>query len=215
MSKTKCNACGKPFAGSPRFCPECGAAVEGEATVKPSGSRSSYRDLLVVVGVIALFSVGFFALKTPGTPPVPPTGRPSAGAPGHEGGMGMALPADLPQDYDGLINAGNKQMDDGQFLLAAEIYRRALEIDPRSPDARTDYGACLYAMGLPERALEEFLKVVEAHPRHEVAMFNIGIVYHGQAQMDSARVYWERYLNIAPDGASASTARQLLKELEG
>jgi len=170
------------------------------------------RDWLIVAGVILLFTVGFFLLKKPQQPP-----RALTQQMGDVHGAETMLPEgaleDLPGDFNGLVRAGNEFMDAGSHLAAAESYRRALAINPDSPDVRTDYGACLQAIGLPHRALEEFYYVIGENPEHPIAHFNMGIVYHSTGQSDSARHYWTVYLSLDPDGAAAEAARGYMERL--
>jgi Tfp pilus assembly protein PilF len=106
-------------------------------------------------------------------------------------------------------------MDQRNFPLAAECYKRALAIDGTSLDVRVDYGACLHGMDLPLRAKDEFQMVLAENPLHAVANFNLGITYYTLNQIDSAQIYWKKYLAIDPNGNAAATARQLLQETGG
>ena len=115
------------------------------------------------------------------------------------GAMAAAF-ANLPTDYDGLVQMGNQTMDQGNYPMAAECYKRALAINGQSTDVRTDYGACLHGMGLADRAIAEFNKVLLEIPNHSVATYNLGIVYYNEKQYDSAKVYWNRYLELEPNG---------------
>jgi len=221
MTPRYCSQCGAPAELSARVCPKCGAALPGGGArsdpgpSKATGQRPSgaIRDSLVVVGVVVVVAALFFALKERTQPPQPEISAPAN--PAHGNDLPMDLLDSLPNDYGTLVSMGNKFMDEQSYAVAAEIYRRALEIDGRSPDVRTDYGACLHGMGLPNRAIEEFRKVLTASPEHAIARFNLGIVFRGEGSLDSARHYFEGYLALDPDGAPADAARQYLKELGG
>jgi len=219
MSQISCRQCGKTVDSSAKFCPECGAPVAAQKVSggKKTGHRKTtgVRDSLIVIGLLAVVTVGFFIFKTRAERPVDPRTQASAGGSPHSGQMSQEILQSLPSDYPGLVQIGNKFYDEGSFAVAAEAYSRALAIDDHSPNVRTDYGACLYAMGLPQRAAEEFRIVIRTHPEHSIANFNLGIVYHSMSQTDSAKFYWEKYLRLDPDGAPAETARELLKELDG
>jgi tetratricopeptide (TPR) repeat protein len=176
---------------------------------------------MIVVGALVVVAVGYFLFKQPAPKPEAPEQQPSSGAQHppvtDESGKSVDMPmlTDLPTDYKGLVQAGNDNMDHGQFPLAAECYRRALAIDGSSTDVRTDYGACLHGMGLPQRAIDEFRKVLVQDPKHTICNFNLGVVFNELQQTDSARFYWTKYLKMEPQGKAADAARQYLKEIGG
>jgi tetratricopeptide (TPR) repeat protein len=127
--------------------------------------------------------------------------------------MSSAMLENLPTEYGPLVKAGNDFMDQQNFPLAAELYRRALAIDSTSPDVRTDFGACLHGMGLVHRAIEEFHRVISEHPEHGIANFNLGVVYFGNGENDSALYYLEKYVKGNPEGTPADMAREYLKQI--
>ncbi len=212
METKKCPNCSRPVEAAAKFCSECGAAMvkqSPEAAPKKL-VKSSLKETLLVVGVVAAITIGYFVFST--KPLVPqPTNQPFSG---HEGmgEMGAGMP-NLPEDYEGLVAAGDHNMNQNNFAIAAECYKRALAIDGSSPDVRTDFGSCLYGMGLPDRALEEFRAVKENFPLHGVSRFNMGVVFYEQSNSDSARYYLAKYLELEPTGKAAEQARNYLNEL--
>lgn len=221
MPGIKCPSCGHETSQG-KFCPECGAPLTAKAKGKPAaqsgkkGKSTAVRDLSIVAAALVAVTAGYFLLKEPEKLPQAPQQQQAQMPQGHEG-MDMSQMSNIqfPPDYASLVQMGNQTMDAGNFAVAAEAYRRALVIDESSVNVRTDFGACLHGMGLPNRALEEFYRVIKEHPEHSIANFNIGIVYHGLGKEDSAKVYWEKYLRIDPSGSAAAAARQYLKELGG
>ncbi|HOP07157.1 MAG TPA: tetratricopeptide repeat protein [candidate division Zixibacteria bacterium] len=178
-------------------------------------SKIKTRDIMIVAAVLAVVVVGYFVIVYPGKADFPGTVSPQARGE-MTGTMDMALGSleGLPEGFDNLVEAGNKYMDDQNYPVAAECYRRALEIKDDT-DVRVDFGACLHGMGLADRALEEFATVLEHDPAHGVAAFNCGIVFYTQQRMDSAIVYFRKYLSIEPNGPAAQSARDLITELGG
>ncbi len=225
MASKFCTNCGSEIPLDAKFCSRCGTAIAEDGTPeKPesastSGLKSTKgRDIAIVVGILVVVAIGYFLLREPTQPPIPERQGAATDHPEVEGmdmEAAMSALSDLPEDYESLIDMGNKFMDEMNFPVAAECYKRALAIDGTSPNVRTDYGACLHGMGLPHRAKEEFQEVIEEHPNHAIAQFNLGIVYHDMQQLDSAKFYWQRYLQLDPDGPAATSAKHLLEQLNG
>lgn len=226
MTQRACSSCAAAIPAGAKFCPECGAATTtgGKQAAGAAGPRKTLRDILILGGVVAVAAVAYFVIKDPAAKPVPP-GSQSTGQqqdfPSHPPvGDGQPMMSggfldSLPKSYDSLVFFGNNFMDNQNFAMAAECYRRALSLDPSSNDVRTDYGACLHGMGLPERAIEEFRKVIGGNPQHVIATFNLGIVFNQMNQKDSARYYYNRVLALVPQGELAQAATERLKELDG
>lgn len=171
------------------------------------------RDVFILVAVVVLALGGYMAVRTPNAGPDTSHTSPAAlDEPVGSMDAAMRMLEELPQDFGTLVQQGNQFMDQGQYAVAAELYRRALDIR-HEPDVRVDYGACLHAMGLPLRAIEEFRSVVDEHPGHGIAIFNLGIVYYDQQRMDSAQHYFRRYLEVDPGGPAAAQARSLLEQI--
>lgn len=222
MAQKHCTQCGHELDQTAKFCPECGTPVNGAeiqsrpeptSADKPAPRSTGLRDTAIVVGLVIIVSAAFFVFKQPAEKPHPP--EPEPATMGHAEGISTPVLDNLPQDYETLVSTGNQFMDEGNFPMAAEIYSRALGLDGSSPDVRTDYGACLHAMGLPHRALEEFREVLATHPEHAIVNYNMGIVYYGLNQPDSARAYFEKFVTLDPQAGAAETARNILKELGG
>ncbi|MFH1686214.1 MAG: tetratricopeptide repeat protein [bacterium] len=169
------------------------------------------RDTAILLSVGALVVIGFWGARAITSEPAPQETfqHPPSGAGDMADAMGSM--ANLPEDYGSLVALGNQNMDNGNYPVAAECYRRSLEIND-VPDVRVDFGACLHGMGLPMRALEEFRAVLRSQPDHGIALFNIGVVMSSQQMVDSARVYYQRYLELEPNGLAAAQARALLDQ---
>jgi hypothetical protein len=215
MEASVCSNCGKNLDAGTRFCPQCGTPVGGvQAAPAGGGARkgSWTRDGLILIGLTAAVVAGYFILRDKATPP-PQKTEATTTIPGHED-MQSDMLKDFPTEYAPLVQAGNQFMDQQNYAMAAEAYRRALALDGSSPDVRSDFASCLHAMGLPKRALDEFRKVLTMDPNHMVAYFNLGVVFQGLGQSDSARFYWEKYLKLDPNGQAAESARQFLKNLD-
>lgn len=212
MNVKHCENCGKAVGPEAKFCSGCGSPIGGsiKKAVAKSAKSTGSRDLMILIGVVAIVVVGYFLLRET---PAAHQHAASAGVPAKPDESAQVL-ANLPDDYGTMVQIGNQFMDQQKFPLAAEIYGRALAIDGSSPNVRTDLGACLHSMGLDDRALVEFRKVVADHPDHAVSRFNMGIVFNGIGQPDSAAYYWRKFIDMAPDSPMAEAAQGFLNQLK-
>ena len=212
MEERKCAKCGQNNEPQARFCSSCGGPITAGDTgeAEATGNRSNWRrDSLIMVALAVIITVAYFGFRKG---PEPPPAQNAPAMAGHEN-MPAEMLEDLPTDYASLVQMGNQFMDQGNYPMAAELYRRALAIDGSSADVRSDFGSCLHAMGLPLRALEEFRKIISENPDHVVVYFNLGIVFQGLGEVDSATYYWEKYVQLDPQGQPAEAARQYLKDM--
>ncbi|MFQ6007969.1 MAG: tetratricopeptide repeat protein [Candidatus Zixiibacteriota bacterium] len=223
MNQQNCQQCGHDVSNVARFCPQCGAPVASKATksiqqkVVGTENQTNKRDLLILGATFLIVTVGYFIFKQPEAVPKKADidVQTHSDIPMEDMGDMMKILKDLPTDYSSLVALGNQFMDRRNYPVAAECYKRALTIQGESLDVRVDYGACLHGMGLPHRAMEEFRKVIRANPSHAIANFNLGIVFYDLNELDSARAYWHKTLQIDPNSAAAEAARNLLKEIGG
>ena len=212
MSQKKCPSCNAQVAAQSKFCPECGSPISPNTALKAKHAKgNSTRDTLIIISVIFVAAVSYFMINKPVSHEEHAQHEVD---PVHQDVEGMtSVLENMPTDYNSLVQLGNQTMDRKNFPLAAESYKRALKINGDSPDVRTDYGACLHAMGLPQRAIEEFMTVVQKNPEHTIANFNLGIVYYTLNQIDSAKTYFNKYLSLEATGPTSDAAKNYLKEL--
>ena len=222
MNKKKCKSCGADVPADAKFCPECatplvpGAKKPGQAAGSKKRSNP-LRDNLIIIGVIVVVAVGYLIMNRPAPSEPPPPAMTGDAQNPHGGDMDgmMGALANMPTDYASLVQMGNQSMDQGNFAVAAECYKRALAQEGGSSDVRTDYGACLHGMGLPQRALEEFQRVLTEDPAHTIANYNMGVVFFSINQPDSAKTYFTKYIELDPQGHAAASARTYLQEIGG
>lgn len=219
--RISCPKCGEPIQQHFKFCSQCGVVVTDaihvalQSTGVTHSKRSAYKVAAWTLGMLGVAAAAFTIFTNSMQPAAnsqqqqaPP---PQSGEPVSKGEAMAAL--ELPADYDELVKMGHSHMDNGDFVIAAECYKRALGINPESHDIRVDFGACLHEMGLDRRAIEEFAVVISGNPKHTIALFNLGVVHYGLQAYDSASFYWDKFLAIEPTGQGADVVKKMLADI--
>lgn len=209
-----CSGCGVPLP-VPQAQPGADAASTSSKKQKTKPQQRGVRPRypLIVFGLLGAGAVIFLFIYLRSTrPPIPS----KAGQSGEEAALAeinrLLSANDRQTAYRELVLQGNQAMDSQRFPEAILYYTHALAIDSSAVDVRVDLGACYHFVGENQKAKGEFLRALNASPQHLVALFNLGVVYHGLGQKDSARVVWQKYLRLAPNGPLVPQIQNLLSQ---
>lgn len=176
------------------------------SSTEPSPGRGAVKSETVILVALLALAVGFvagvaFGVYRTGGDPLPV----SADAPGTLPPDDPRLTeltraaAERPDDPDVWVRLGHLHFDAGDTAAAIEAYEKALALKPDAPDVVTDLGVMYRRSGDPRKALDAFERALEIDPRHEIALFNKGIVLlHDLNEAAGAIESWERLLAIAP-----------------
>jgi len=81
---------------------------------------------------------------------------------------------------------------------AARTYRKTLTFNEKDVDSRNWLAYCYTLTGRTDKAVDEYKKAVEMDPDDVVALFDLGMIYKKEGEIDSAKELF----------AKASVARQ-------
>jgi tetratricopeptide (TPR) repeat protein/TolB-like protein len=102
------------------------------------------------------------------------------------------------------------------YYESVNAYRKAIDLDARSVEARMGLGEVYEDKGLYKEAAEEYQRVIELDGQHTGAMYNLALVYEKTAPRE-AIAQWERYIALASQLPSekdwVDVARQHLRKL--
>jgi len=105
----------------------------------------------------------------------------------------------------------------GLYYESVNAYKKAIELDPSSVDARMGLGEVYEDKGLYKEAMGEYKHVVELDSKHTGAMYNLALVYE-KVDPKEAIAQWERYIALASQLPSekdwVDVARQHLRKLK-
>jgi tetratricopeptide (TPR) repeat protein len=90
------------------------------------------------------------------------------------------------------------------------LYRKALEMDPRQPEAQYNLGYLTLERGQAEESIPLFLGALEADPKFSDAYFNLAMAFEQAGYADKAQPYWRSYVELEPHGTWSEIARRHL-----
>jgi tetratricopeptide (TPR) repeat protein len=173
---------------------------------------ASFADHIIILSILlvaALIYIGSGSFsnenRAPGQSPV---------SSGETAAADMAdFIGELPADYESLVSMGNALMDKGRYALAIECYTRALEQNSGAVDVRSDLGTCRHALGQNEQALAEFFRVLALDPAHQIAKFNLGIVYLSLGDTTQTLHWWQKLLDENPPDNVRSRLEMTMEQI--
>jgi tetratricopeptide (TPR) repeat protein len=93
---------------------------------------------------------------------------------------------------------------------AEQLYRKALEIDARQPEAQYNLGYVMLERAEPEASIPLFLGAIESDPKFSDAYFNLAMAYEQVGESQKARPFWKNYISLEPTGTWTEIAKRHL-----
>jgi TPR repeat protein len=110
------------------------------------------------------------------------------------------MAAQNPKDADLDLKLADFLYDQEQYSQAVVWYERALELDPKNVNARTDLGTAYFYIGRPQDALREYDRSLEIDPKHQSTLLNIIVVnLEGTHDLAAAQKAWDRLYKLNPN----------------
>jgi len=110
------------------------------------------------------------------------------------------MAAQNPKDPDICLKLANYLYDQKQYNQSIEWYHRALELDPKNVNARTDLGTAYFYSGRSQEALAEYRKLLAIDPRHEPTLLNSIVVnLEGTHDLTAAQKAWDQLHKVNPN----------------
>lgn len=100
-----------------------------------------------------------------------------------------------------------------QDKAAEQKYTAALEsIQGPNPDVIYNKGVDAFNNGKTKEAKTFFLKALEVAPKYAEAHFLLAMVEFGDNNLRGTKQHLEQYIELAPNGRNAATAKEMLKD---
>ena len=121
------------------------------------------------------------------------------------------MAAQNPKDPDIRLKLANFLYDQKQYTQAIGWYERALELDPKNVNARTDLGTAFFYTGRPQDALREYRQSLEVDPKHEPTLLNTIVVnLEGTHDLAAAQQAWDHLHKLNPNHPALADLKEKL-----
>jgi Flp pilus assembly protein TadD/SAM-dependent methyltransferase len=121
------------------------------------------------------------------------------GSPGRSGSTGSAPSADQ------LFQLGLAHHGAGRLAEAENLFRSALQIDPKHSDCLNSLGILAHQCGHPQAAITFISQAIAVDGRVAQYHYNLGLVFAGLGRIDEAVAHNRRAVSLDPDNADAHT----------
>lgn len=109
---------------------------------------------------------------------------------------------------------GGAHFSRGDLRTALADFTKAFELDPLDVRVCNNIGTVHERLGEYARAEEHYLAAVRIDPAYPTSHRNLGVLYAERlGRPAEARRAWERFLELAPEGAAADEVRNELEKL--
>jgi len=122
-----------------------------------------------------------------------------------------------PKNTEAWIELGNLRFDARNIDGAINAYETALNLQPDNANVLTDLGVMYRKKGQPKEALALFQKAQAINPKHEVSLFNSGVVLmHDLNQPEAAKAAWEKLIQLNPTAKTPSgeSVKDLIQKMK-
>jgi len=123
-------------------------------------------------------------------------------------------PAPEPETYDSALAKGTKAQKAGRSKEAVKLLTTALELKPGDATATLALAWAQLDLGRNEAAAKNFRAALAAKSSLVEAQFGLGEALRAQGKTTEAIEAFQKYLELAPSGPDAETAKNAIRALE-
>ncbi|MBL8916190.1 MAG: zinc-ribbon domain-containing protein [Archangium sp.] len=142
-----------------------------------------------------------------------------AGAPVFDAGAAVAEKPDAgapeqKKSYEFYLAQGERLREREKATEALNYYGRAHEMKPERVEPLAGRGLCLLDMGNPTAAVAAFEQALALGPRYGPAIMGMAEALRAQGKNEQAIEYYQKYLDVLPNGSEAPVARNSIERLK-
>ena len=217
------------------FCSSCGSALTAQRSAGAAPSAKSKKKptaldavpmwLRLIIVAFVLYSIVVVVLQVNELPSGTVQTAGSTPAPQSMPDASVTDPAvmqrvnDLEKEVSAdpknavlVLQFANALHDARFFPRAITQYSNYLKLVPTNLDARVDLGICYFETGETDLAVKTVEQVVKENPKHQMAMFNLGIIHLSSQHLEEAKVWFRRCVELDPQSTAGQKAQQILQQ---
>ena len=149
----------------------------------------------------------------------PDAGVPDAGAPVAptvpvvDAGTAAPVVQEPKKSFDWYVAQGDRLRERDKPEQALDFYGKASDLKPERVEPITGRGLALLDMANPSAAAATFESALKLNSRYGPAIMGLAEAYRIQGKNEKAVEYYQRYLDVLPNGAEAAVARSGIERL--
>ncbi len=147
-----------------------------------------------------------------GTPVVDAGTGGSAGA--ADAGNGAPVVTEQKKSFDWYVAQGDRLRERDKPEQALDFYGKASDLKPERVEPITGRGLALLDMANPSAAAATFESALKLNSRYGPAIMGLAEAYRIEGKNEKAVEYYQRYLDVLPNGAEAAVARNSIERLK-
>lgn len=191
--------------------------------ITAAGSKQAVSPVQIALLVIGLIIVALLVLQMTGvfdTRPVVNSNLQQQGTQADSTGISLdqlntinAMESTVQKDTtntENVLQLAHLLNDSGFNEKAIRYYRMYLKSKPEDANAIVDMGVCYFKLKDYITAKVVMRQGLKVNPKHQIALFNLGIINLSAGSPDSAKIWWQKAIDLGPETEIGMKAKQLL-----
>ncbi len=138
-----------------------------------------------------------------------------AGGPAADAGAELAKVPAKPRDFDSLLAEAERLRARDRSEAALALFAKAAEMKPNRVEPQSGGGFALLDLGKVAEAELAFRGALQVNPRYGPALIGMAEASKGLGKKEQAVEYYEKYLEVLPNGSEAKMAKGAIERLKG
>lgn len=127
-----------------------------------------------------------------------------------------------PKDLQALIGLGGIYRDRGEiyrepryYQQAIVYYERALKVDPKNSNVRTEMAIEYLKLGMPDVAVRELSRTLKIDPNHAKAHYMLAtVLFDNEGDLRGALEHFKKFVQLVPEGPNTLQAKSAIQTIE-